>query len=85
MFRLSEFNKLKEEFDLKVAELQRTCVHEPGEWKDIYDHHPSFTGTQMRFCTKCRLRLDERKTPSGYITDNSRRAEVARLEAKLSS
>ena len=58
---MSQYNKLKSEFNAKVLALQEHCRHKESEWSVEWWAIGHGTGSEVRVCQNCNKVLEHRK------------------------
>lgn len=60
--KMSDYNKLKQEFEHKVVELQKTCKHKDiSKWMDYYWAPAHSTGYKVKICLNCNKEIKRKK------------------------
>lgn len=63
---MSEYTKLKREFDKAVKELRENCSHEVlSEWVEVYWAVGRSAGYESRFCERCGKQMDPNPWDAG--------------------
>jgi len=67
----SDYEKLEEDFDKKIMDLQDKCLHKETMWMEEYWAVGHSTGCMVRVCLNCNKTL-ERKEGKGGKNENRR-------------
>lgn len=71
---MSEYNKLKKEFDRAVKELQKNCPHsEISDWMVEYQE-PEHIANEVRYCKYCGLKVAGRSCELRGYTETKEEA-----------